>query len=113
MKLIATRKSAVFAGTWCVLGAEAFQAWERSHPTGSSTQQFLPLIWAAIFFFIPAFLFVMGPQFIRSWWELAGTRPGAELWEVFRGIFTRSLFWILGGFLSVVVLLLVRLVFAI
>ena len=94
MKFKATPKTAIFTGAWTALGMSSFDAWERFHPLDTQTHNILFLVAGAIFLFIPAGLFVVGPQYFRFGLRDIMTK---EYLLAFRAVAFRGLCWFFGG----------------
>src|SRR5882672_7882102 len=63
MAFAATKATAAMAGAWTGLGMSAFYAWTKQHPWDSSSTQVLGFIVVLlVFFFMPVFIFVFGPD---------------------------------------------------
>jgi hypothetical protein len=104
MNSIATPKSAALAGAWCVLGFKTFEVWEKNHPMDVATHSIVLLILAAMFFFVPGWLFVLGPRpqsmrFSTQQYARMDIRQvfNREYWEERRRVFVRMLYWLLAA----------------
>jgi len=94
MNIEATQKTAFFTGIWSALGFSAFDVYERIHPLGTLTHNFMFLTVGALFLFIPVFLFVMGSQYVRFGIQDVMSQ---EYRSAFKAVAFRGLYWFFGG----------------
>jgi len=109
MAIVATRKTAAFAGVWTALGMAGVEAWEKTHPLDATSHNILFLAALTVFLFIPAFLFVFGLETLRPFAH-AESRVLNKRW---RDSLIRALCWFLGGGVTLIVLGLVGQIIAI
>jgi hypothetical protein len=99
MKFVATRTTAALTGVWTALGMGSLVVWEKHNPLNATTQNIVFLSMAIVFFFIPVFLFVFGPQKYYGIKDMASR----EYWENFVQVGIRGLCWFLGAAVFTVV----------
>ena len=108
MNIVATPKSAALTGAWTVLGMTAVDTWEKYHPVDAATHNVLFLIAATIFLFIPAAMFVAGPQYFRFGFK---DLLRQEYWLALKSAAFRALCWFLGATAGLVLYAIVDSVF--
>ena len=94
MAIATTRLTAALTGAWTTLGIGTFEIWEKHHPLGTMAHNIAFLSIAVAFFFVPCFLFVIGPQSMRFGIRDILTK---EYWVDFRQVAIRMVCWLVGG----------------
>src|SRR5438309_11916089 len=94
MAIVATPKTAAYAGAWTVIGIVTFDAWEKHHPLDVATHNVIFVGVLVVFFFVPGLIFVIGPQWMR-----AGLRGpfNRDYWIAFRTAALRMFCWFLSA----------------
>ena len=94
MAIAATRLTAALTGAWTTLGVGTFEIWEKHHSLETTAHNVAFLAIAVVFFFVPCFLFVIGPRSVRFGIRDIVTR---EYWVDFGQVGIRMVCWLVGG----------------
>ena len=92
MRVEATRTTAALTGAWTVLGVGSLEIWEKGHPLDVMTHNIVFLAMGTVFFLVPVFLFVIGPQ------KMNGLNAfSRDHWGNSSQVAIRMLCWFLGA----------------
>ncbi len=94
MQIVATKLTAALSGAWTILGMGTYIAWADHRTLDAVTYTVSFFVAGAVFFFVPCFLFVAGPQWLKF-----GIRDTftANYWRAFGQVGIRALCWFFGG----------------
>ena len=94
MAIAATRLTAALTGAWTTLGVGTFDIWEKHNASGPTAHNFAFIAIAVVFFFVPGFLFVIGPRSMRFGLRDIVTK---EYWVDFGEVGIRMVCWLVGA----------------
>lgn len=97
MAITATPKTALITGIWTAIGMPVVDTWLKHMASTPEIQNLIFFGAAVVFLFLPATLFVAGPQFFRFGYR---DMLGKSFWLGFRAVGFRALCWFAGAIIG-------------
>src|SRR6266516_5530669 len=118
MTIDATPRMAALSGVWTALGMSSIETWMRQHTHDIVAGRTLWAGGAVVFFFAPAFLFVLGRRHLSMpgsfWWPVRHPHDPQirefwrSRWRDSRNLCLRMLCWFLGSAAGILICSVVR-----